>query len=245
MKKISLIITGLAIIFLSACEEDTTAGLSKVTNYPLINVAGANPVFLAKGDTYTEPGVTATEGGAEIDVVTTANGAYRGGTELDTDVSDCYNVTYTATNVDGFDGTANRTVYVVETGDLVSSIEGLYTCDLERTHPVNATRNQNGNSFILIYKNDDGTYGMSCGIGGYYEIGVGYGVGFHAPCTITANDIAANDFTIEDFTSAYGGWPWPYTMNSFTVDAANKKINFVSEWAIGYTFTCELTQVQL
>jgi hypothetical protein len=35
---------------------------------------------------------------------------------------DRYDVVYTATNKDGYDGMSGRTVYVVETGDLVNDI---------------------------------------------------------------------------------------------------------------------------
>jgi len=240
MKKNKLIILGLALFIFSACEKETTAGLSKVTNYPLIEVSGAPVVFVAEGGSFTDPGVSATENGATIPVETTANGVYRGGSTLDVSRADRYDITYTATNVDGFDGTSNRRVYVVKTGDMVKSIEGLYTSTIVR----NGALKFSNLKYVLVWKNDDGTYEFSCGFGGYYEIGTNYGLGYKSGgCKVTANDIAANDFTITDFSNdGFGG---KVTDATLTVDPASKKMVLTSEWSFGYSFEVELTQVEL
>lgn len=242
MKKINLIILGLAFLGFSACEEETTAGLSKVTNYPLIEVAGPGTVYVPEGGTFTDPGVTATENGVEIDVKTTASGTYRGGSALDMNKADKYEVTYTATNADGFDGTASRTVWVYNTGDLINSIEGLYTATVVRNGSTGPQYTDM--EYILIWKNDDGTYEMSCGIGAYYELGRGYGPGYKSGgAVITANNILLNDFDVTDFSNdGFGG---ACEMTALTVDALNKKINYTTEWSFGYTFVTELTQVEL
>ncbi|MDB4107613.1 DUF5011 domain-containing protein [Bacteroidia bacterium] len=238
MKKIIILII-VAFAF-TACEKETTGGLSKVTNYPLFELEGGDVVFLAKGEAYNEPGIIATENGEEIPVVNSVSGAYRNGDVLDPSVSDCYDLMYTATNADGFDGTAHRTVYVVETGDMVSSIEGLYTSTIVR----NGALRFSDLSYVLVWKNDDGTYEFSCGFGGYYEIGTGYGLGYKSGgCIVTANDIASNDFSITDYSNdGFGG---DITNATLTVDAATKTMNLVSDWSFGYTFEVELTQVEL
>jgi hypothetical protein len=241
MKKINLIVLGLALILFAGCDkEKTSGGNARVTNYPIFEMSGDNPMFLALGETFTEPGVVALEGGAEIDVSTSVSGAYQGGSSIDVNASDCYDVTYSATNQDGFDGSATRTVYVVETGDLVNSIAGLYTSTIVR----NGVPRFSGLQYVLIYDKGGNEYGISCGIGSYYQIGTGYGIPFNAPTSVVANDIPNNDFTLPTFSSGYGGWPWPMEMTDFTVDAANKKINMTTSWAIGYVFESELTQVQ-
>ncbi len=240
MKKINVLVLGLALIFFAGCDKDTTGGLSKVTNYPIFELSGDNPMFLSAGTAFTEPGVKALEGGNEIEVTTSVSGAYQGGSSLDENVADCYDLTYSATNKDGFDGSATRRVYVVETGDLVNSIAGLYTSTIVR----NGVPRFSGLEYVLIYDKGAGEYGISCGIGAYYQIGTAYGIPFNAPTSVVANDIGSNDFTLPTFASGYGGWPWPMTMTDFTVDAANKKINMTTDWAIGYTFEVELTQVQ-
>jgi len=241
MKKLSILFLGLAFLTFSACEKETTEGLATVTNYPLFTMEGDNPMFLELGTAYTEPGVIAKEGETEIDVETSWAGAYQGGSSFDANVADCYTVTYTATNKDGYDGNSTRRVYLAKTGDLVNSIEGLYTSTIVRNGALRFT----DLGYVLIYKNADGSYGLSCSIGGYYEIGTGYGATFNAPGVIVANDISANDFTFSPTSVTYGGWPWAINTTDMVVDAANKTINLTSVWDIGYTFEVELTQVQL
>jgi hypothetical protein len=240
MKKINLILLGLAFLGFSACEKENTEGLSRVTNYPLFDVSGSSTVYVEEGGSFTEPGVVATENGEEIEVTTTASGAYRGGNILDLNKADRYNLTYKATNADGFDGSASRTVWVYKTGDLTSSIEGLYTSTIVRNGQLRFSNLEN----VLIWKNDDGTYELSCGFGAYYEIGTNYGLGYKSGgAVITANDIATNDFSFTPFSNdGFGG---ACEMTSMTVDAANKTVSFVVEWSFGYTFEVELTQVEL
>lgn len=230
----------MALFAFTGCEKETSAGLSKVTNYPLIEVSGSPVVFVPEGGTFTDPGVSATENGATIPVITSANGVYRGGSTFDANRADRYDFKYTATNVDGFDGTSSRRVYVVNTGDMVNSIEGLYTSTIIR----NGALRFSDLKYVLVWKNDDGTYEFSCGFGGYYEIGTNYGLGYKSGgCKVTANDIAANDFSITDFSNdGFGG---AITNAALTVDAANKKMILTSEWSFGFSWEVELTQVSL
>jgi hypothetical protein len=241
MKNNILLLAGIALFAFTGCEKETTGGLSKVTNYPLMEVAGPTTVYLEAGTAYTDPGVTATENGQDIPVVTTSGlGTYRG-ESFDVNVPDKYTLTYTSTNQDGFDGVKARTLWVYKTGDLVNSIEGLY----------NATVVRNGSSgapytsmkHVLIWKNADGTYELSCGIGSYYETGRRYGINYIAPgAVITANSIAGNDFVLPTFSvRSFGG---VCEMTSMSVDAANKTISFSTDWDAGYTFEVELKQVQ-
>lgn len=240
MKKINLTILGLAFLLFSACNKENTAGKSRVTNYPLITVVGDNVVFVPQGGTFTDPGVSATENGAEIDVATSVSGAYRGGSSLDLSMADCYDITYTATNADGFNGSSGRRVYVVETGDMVSSIEGLYTSTIVR----NGDPKFSDLEYVLVWKNDDGTYEFSCGFGGYYEIGTGYGLGYKSGgCVVTATDIPTNTYSITDFSNdGFGG---AITDVKLTADPATKTLNLTCEWSYGYSFDVELTQVAL
>ena len=240
MKKINLTILGLAFLLFSACDKETTADKSRVTNYPLITVVGDNVVFVPQGGTYADPGVSATENGAEIEVATTVSGAYRGGSSLDLSKADCYDVTYTATNADGFDGSSERRVYVVETGDMVNSIEGLYTSTIVR----NGDPKFSDLEYVLVWKNDDGTYEFSCGFGGYYEIGTGYGLGYKSGgCVVTATSIPLNTYSITDFSNdGFGG---AITDAKLTADPVTKTLKLTCEWSFGYSFDVELTQVAL
>ena len=242
MKTTKILMAFAIVAALSSCEKDTTGDVARVTNYPTFEVSGENPIFLELGTAYVEPGVKATENGAEIPVTTSVIGHYRGGTSVDENVSDWYAISYAATNADGFVGTAEREVYVVETGDLVNSISGLYTSTVVRNGSSSAQYTDM--PWVLIWENSDGTYELSCGIGGYYQLGRAYGLGYKSGgAVITANDISTNDFSYVTF--ANDGFGGTTDITDMMVDAANKKITFTAEWSFGYTFEVELTQVQL
>lgn len=231
-----------SLLFVS-CENEDTANISSVTNYPLISVNGDDPVFVQKGNPYNDPGALATEGSNEIPFTTTSTGNYRGSSSLNTNLIDSYSVIYTATNKDGFQASGTRTVWVYNNGDLVNSIEGIYTSTVARG---GATSAQYTNmKYVLIWKNDNGTYEMSDGLGGYYNIGRNYGVTYAAgPTVITANNIQSNDFTISNFgVGLFGG---NTVVSDFSVDSTAKTISFTSTWdgSGNGTFKVTLTQVQ-
>lgn len=238
MKKL-LIFPILALVMVS-CSDSTTENLSAVTYYPTFNVSGDDVIFIPKGETYTDPGVTVTEGDTEIEFETSITGLYRNGSTLDTNVPDVYQVTYSATNVDGFSGTAGRTVIVYEDGDLINSIAGLYTSTVVRN---GATGAQYTNmEYVLVWSNPDGTYGISDGIGGYYDLGRSYGPGYAAPAVITANSIPANDFVIPDFeVGTFGGVA---VMSNLQAHPESGTLTFSTEWDSGYTFVVTLTKVE-
>ncbi len=114
MKKyIAFIAIALVAIVTASCNKDNfnyppgTVGISKITYFPVITVKGALYYPIAKGTAYTDPGVTATGGGASIPVVTTGT--------VNVNTPGVYTLTYTATNSDGFPATASRTVIVYST----------------------------------------------------------------------------------------------------------------------------------
>ncbi|WP_333599776.1 BT_2262 family domain-containing protein [Flavobacterium sp.] len=242
MKKVILSLVFIC-AFLVSCESDTTGNVSKVTNYPQFTLNGDAIIYVQKGDEFIDPGVIVTEGGVEIPYTTSVSGDYRGGTTLDTDIVDVYQIVYSAVNQDGFSGSISRTVIVYEDSDLITSISGLYKSTVVRNGVVSA---QYANlKYVLVWKNTDGTYEMSDGIGGYYAIGRGYGTGYAArPVIITANDIATNNFApIPSFgVGAFGGTA---TMSGLTANPATNKLSFSTTWDAGYTFVVTMTKVVL
>lgn len=244
MKKIiTLIFTGLLFM---ACSTDDTANVSSVTNYPLISIKGSNPIFVPVGGTYADPGCIATENGQPIPFTSTASGNYRGATTLNTNLMDEYNQTYTATNKDGFKASAVRRVIVYKTGDLVNSIEGVYTCTISRNGaiPSDAYRNI---KYIYIWKNTDGTYEVSDAFGGWYQYGRALGIGYITPGgKINAVNIATNTFTFPGNPLTNTGFGGVANMTEMTVNAATKTIVFTTNWLAptAYTFVATLTQVQ-
>lgn len=229
-----------SLVMMSCQKKKDSEDISRVTNYPTFVVKGEDPIFVEKGTPYNEPGVIATENGKEIDVTTSVVGHYRGGKTLDVNVPDYYTITYSATNKDGFEGSVTRDVYVAETGDLVNSIAGLYTSTVVRNGSSGAA--YTNMKYILIWDEGNNVYGISDGIGGYYDIGRGYGYNYAAPTTVTANDISANDFSYTTYpVKTFGG---TVTMSGMKADPANNTLSFTAAWDAGYTFEVTLKQVQ-
>jgi len=249
MKKIIITSLIVASALFTACEDTSDSrDVSKITNYPIITVTGDDPFFVPLGTTYEDPGAVAMEGSNEIEVVTTAVGKYRGGTTLDTNVTDEYQVTYTATNADGFNGTANRRVIVYKTGDLISSLEGVYTCTISRNGITPSAAYQNIR-YIYIWKNANGTYQISDAFGGWYEFGRGLGVGYITPGGTIAGDIPTNNFTFPGNPLSNLGFGGVANIVDVQVNPVTKKIVLTCAWvappATNYTFVATLTQVQL
>lgn len=74
------------------------------TTAPTITINGANPMTVAHGSVYTDPGATATDNGASVPVVTSGN--------VNTAVAGNYTITYTATDAAGNVAVATRAVTV-------------------------------------------------------------------------------------------------------------------------------------
>jgi hypothetical protein len=113
MKKVIQLLFLSLIIGLGACNEkeihntDTQIGHSRVTFFPVLSLKGAKYIAVPKGGTYTDPGVTATEGGQPITATSSP--------AVNTAVPGVYSVVYTATNKDGFSAQVFRIVTVYDT----------------------------------------------------------------------------------------------------------------------------------
>ncbi len=245
MKKIIIALL-IASSFLTACTTDDTANVSKVTYFPIFTILGSNPYFVAAGTPYTDPGAVAKAGSTIIPHTTSALGKYRGTATLDTSKSDEYSVTYSATNSDGFVGTGTRKVIVWKNGDLVTSIEGLYTCTISR-NGVTPSAAYKDIKYIYIWKNTDGSYQVSDAFGGWYEYGRALGVGYITPSgKINAVNIPTNSFTFPG-TLTNSGFGGTAKITDLTVNAATKTVVLTSSWLVSgtaYTFIATMKQVQ-
>ena len=250
MKKLVLTLLLFAgALLVSSCEQDTTAGVSRVTNYPLITVLGDETIFVPQGGTFTDPGATATAGTETIPYVVTAEGVYRGENTLNTNVPDEYIVKYTATNVDGFSISGARKVIVYKTGDLINSIEGVYVSTTKRNgNFLNPAQGSSLNmKYIYIWKNTDGTYEVSDAFGGWYAIGRRLGVSYATPGgKINAVSIPGNSFTFPGApgnltNSGFGG---SAELTGLTVTPALKKIVLTSHWLAPTNYNFEVTLIQ-
>ena len=97
-------------IIVTACKKNDFSypegyvGSSKITTYATFTVNGDTYMFVPTGGTYTEPGVTAKEGDADLQVTTTGT--------VNTNAPGVYTLTYSAVNKDGFPASVRRTVVV-------------------------------------------------------------------------------------------------------------------------------------
>lgn len=251
MKKFNILL--LAIVVLVSCEEfENSAEASKVTFLPLIEIEGEEDITLACDATgYTDEGAVASEGGQALELQTTITGTYFGSSTLDR--PDLYGIAYSAINKDDIPGNAVRHVFWPAcNGDMVNSIAGMYTAAVLRTdtadpgkgNTVNYSEKEYGPYFVIDL--GDGKYQLSDAIGSFYEYGDNYKYGPDYAATgmvITANDIAANDFTHDEVVGvgAFGG---EAKITSFAVDPDAKTIEFTTEWDSGYKFDVVLTQVE-
>src|SRR5690349_12978720 len=107
MRIIKFLLILAAVIPFAGCEKtekpDNTAdqvGISRVTYFPTFTMKGDKYIAIVKGGTYTEPGVTAKEGTADIAVTTTGT--------VNTNTPGVYDIVYSATNKDGFTSSVTR-----------------------------------------------------------------------------------------------------------------------------------------
>lgn len=243
MKKLKLLIYIIPIfgLVMTSCDPSVEAlgslDTSEITFLPLITLEGGDVDLDCDATSYSDPGATASAGGSEIELITNVAGTYYGSSTVDG--PDIYSVSYSAFNEDGIPATAFRSVYWPPCqGDFVTSIAGVYTCAMTRT-PGYSTSDIGP---ILIKDLGNGVYGISDAIGGWYEHEYGYGPAYAATgLTVTANDIAANDFTHDDVigVGAFGG---ALEMTSFSIDPATKTISYTVEWSFGYVWEITLTQ---
>lgn len=106
------------LLFVSCEKEKETGDLSKITYYPLITLNGDQWNTIDAGGTFTDPGVVAKEGDAEISVTTEGS--------VDVNTPGVYTIKYTAVNKDGFDASAYRYVGVISPNVKGTDMSGSY-----------------------------------------------------------------------------------------------------------------------
>ncbi|KJD31004.1 hypothetical protein PK35_16900 [Tamlana nanhaiensis] len=245
MKNYKLILFAFSILGLitTSCNPSVEApgaeDQSEVTFLPKIILEGDTSIELdCDASSYSDPGAVAEVAGQEIELNTAVAGTYYGGSSVDG--VDIYSVSYSAFNDDGIPATAFRKItWPPCSGDFVTSIAGVYTCAMTRT-PGYSTEDIGP---ILIKDLGDNVFAISDAIGGWYEHEYGYGPDYAAlGMTVTANNIATNDFTYDDVigVGAFGG---SLNMTSFSVDPATKTITYSVSWTFGYVWDIVLTQM--
>ncbi len=234
-----------ALLTVSSCNnEPEVSNISRITYFPTFAYEGGNLALIPCSSDFQIPPITATESGEVLTVTTSVVGLSGPVPAVDITKADMYTETSSAVNQDGFAGEVVRQFWVACTGDLVNSIEGLYTSTVARNSP---TPRYFDMKYILIRK-VEGTsdqYEISNADGGWYQFGRALGPAYSSPgAIVTAIDIPSNSFSFGPPVGVrtFGGL---IELTSMTVDAATKTIVFTSSWDAGFTFTATLTQVAL
>lgn len=146
MKINALLILLFMTIGLASCDKEKdynypagTVGRSKIVNFPLIETKGDRLIILSQGATYTEAGATATLGGATTTYTTagTVNTAQGG----------VYNLTYTASNPEGYTASDWRTVVVIGNDVSANNFSGTY---LRQVTGVTSTWTKTANGIYTV-----------------------------------------------------------------------------------------------
>ena len=117
---------------------------------PVITVSGLNPINIGLGSVYTDAGATS-DGGEEVKTSGT----------VDTATVETYTITYSATDANGNEGTAIRTVNVVDTTAPVITLEGTspMTVELGGTYSEPGAESNGGETVTITGSVDTATVG--------------------------------------------------------------------------------------
>lgn len=226
---------------LSSCnDDDDQLTDSRVTTYVDFALNGDEEVRLQAGDSWTDPGVSATLAGEDYskNVVTTGS--------VDTSKGGIYKISYSAVNPDGFEASASRTVYVYDKNNFASAYYG---------EAQYGTRHYTGLP-VLIVKTGTDTYHISDILGGFYAFGRypqytvdsyyfdnntgtvnGASYAFSLGATIKLDN--ANKITVVSMDDWYFGADKP-TLNSGTYDPQTGTVKL--DLVFGAPFTVTLTK---
>ena len=102
----------------AGCVGDSTLNSSIVTTFPVINILGDNPLYINKGDDFTDPGAEAFIGEEPVEVTTTGS--------VDPNTADVYKITYSVVNEEDFSTSKSRIVVVLDTELSAYNLEGLW-----------------------------------------------------------------------------------------------------------------------
>lgn len=195
MKRIINII-GLAIITLiiASCEKETE-DISFETNYATFEMSGDNPLAIAVGTTFSDPGIIAIAGEEELEVESSTN--------LDENTIGIYTINYAAVNADGYPATTSRTVAVYDPNAPETDISGTYS---------GLREGASGGGPVNIEKVAPGIFYASDLFGGYYELVAGYGSAYRLRSYIRLYE----DNTIEELQTTSPWGPWEVLNGQYT-----------------------------
>lgn len=205
---------------LFSCNDDNDDHTDKrVTYYATLELDGEERVVVDKGSAYVEPGFSAEMKGEDVtDQVSVSS-------NIDTNNSGVYSVTYSITNADGFSVSKKRTVVVLDTSD---PIEGFYLTSKDAYRDYSGTLTNYGGPFeVLIFNNGDGTYYFEDLMAGWYCQRAGYGSSYSMLANVAINE----DGSLQLIDSFVPGWGDEADALEGTYDSATGKFTYVLAYA--------------
>lgn len=226
----SLVLIGA--FLMASCEKVDHAQSQKITYYPTLELSGASSIIIDKGSTFTDPGYYAEMQGLDVtDQVEISS-------NVNTNASGIYTVTYTIVNEDGFSASASRTVIVLDPSD---AVEGIYTVDPSSYRLYNGSQVAYGRAFqIIVIGEGGGKYAVDDLLAGWYCQRAGYGSNYAMPGHIQVD--ASGTITLLD--SLVPGWnDSAEGMTDGKFDAATSTISYDLEYT-SYPFHFVVTMTK-
>lgn len=207
---------------LASCEDETSQDISKVSYFVNFDMKGDATTLVRVGTQYVEAGVIATEGETDITASMKITGT------VDATKVGVYTISYSATNVDGFAKSVQRTV-VVYNPEVTTDISGAYKLaeGSVRVTVSSGAKIPFSGYDVNVKKLAPGVFEVSDFIGGYYDQRVSYGAAYALKGTMKLNE----DNTLNILSGFLAGWGDSYT--SFE-DAGFNSAEGSLKWNIGY-----------
>ena len=214
MKKILFnIMICAGLVALASCEKKvTTEDPSTITYYVSFELNGDATMLVPINTAFKDPGVIATENGADVNdhvvvTITDPNGAAL--KSIPTNAPGLYTVDYSAVNADGFPASTSRTVIVYDPA-VTASIAGTYATDIDQSiynkNPFSAwiaAKGYPGNSATVTFTEvAPGFFRCTDLLAGWYCQIRGYGSKYNMTGIVTLN--ADNTLTL--IQSYIAGW---------------------------------------
>ncbi|GAA3636979.1 immunoglobulin-like domain-containing protein [Flavivirga jejuensis] len=214
MKKIiiyTLIMCGFAF---TACDVESTEGVSTVTNFAVVEALGDAIVLVEVGNTFVEPGVSATISGADVPFETLGT--------LDTNTPGIYDLTYQVINEDGFAAQAFRTVFVYENNGTLAGV-----WDGKRI-------GRSGGPILVSSTSDPSVFNCSDLTAGHYEFDRALGRAYASPGQLAVTGSSIADTSADN---AFGTW----NLTSGAISGDEKTMTWtITIPAFSFGYDCEL-----
>lgn len=213
----------------SSCDNDSSAGFTRITYYPVLSLNGDATMHVDKGSAFVDPGCAAELNGEDVSSSVTVGGS------VNPEKSGVYTLTYSVVNEDGFCASISRKVIVTDPKD---AKEGVFYTDANSYRDYSGQKAFGDNYEVVITNNDDGTYHVDDLFGGWYSQRAGYGTNYNM-----AGDVSfAEDGTMTLKNSLVAGWGDSLVGFSGKFDAASGSYTWDAEYVSSMKFHVALSK---